>query len=99
MKRLADTYTDLFDDLVHIFGGKRADDQFESDIAVLLYPLPKVPMIICYWKPDDGLASSLNVFFDKSADDNLHIGSVLTMGSGIAMMLDKLSQRHGAESN
>jgi hypothetical protein len=95
MKKVADTYTDLFDDLVHIFSGKQVARQFESDISVVLHPLPRVPMMICYWMPDEGLGSSLNLFFDKSVDDNLDIGSVFTLGVGLAQMFAKLALRHG----
>ena len=95
IKRLADTYTDLFDDMVHIFGGKQVEKQFESDISVVLYPLPKVPIMVCYWLPEDGLESSLNVFFDKTADENLDINSVFTLGTGLAQMFTKLALRHG----
>ena len=96
MKRVADTYTDLFDDLAHIFGGRKVDEQFQSDISVVLHPLPKVPIMICYWKPDEGLASSLNLYFDKSADENLGSGAILTICSGLAIMFERLSARHGA---
>ena len=95
MKRVADIYTNLFDDLVHIFSGKQVEEQFESDISVVLQPLPKVPIMICYWRPEDGLESSLNVFFDKTADENLDIGSVFTLGAGLAQMFAKLALRHG----
>ena len=95
MKRVADIYTNLFDDLVHIFSGKQVEEQFESDISVVLHPLPKVPMMICYWMPEDGLESSLNVFFDKTADKNLDVGSVFTLGAGLAQMFAKLALRHG----
>ena len=95
MKRVADTYTDLFDDLVHIFNAREVEKQFESDISVVLHPLPRVPMMICYWSPEDGLESSLNVFFDETADQNLDADAVFTLGVGLAQMLTKLSQRHG----
>ncbi len=95
MKKVADTYTDLFDDLVHIFSGRQVDEQFESDISVVLHPLPRIPLMICYWKPEDGLESSLNLFFDKTADDNLDIGSVFSLGAGMAQMFEKLALRHG----
>jgi len=95
MKKVADTYTDLFDDLVHIFSGRQVEEQFESDISVVLRPLPRIPMMVCYWKPEDGLASSLNLFFDKIADDNLDIGSVFSLGAGMAQMFEKLALRHG----
>ncbi len=95
MKRVADTYTGLFDDLVRIFGGKQVEKQFESDISVVLHPLPRVPIMICYWLPEDGLASSLNVFFDDTADKNLSIGSVFSLGAGLSQMFEKLALRHG----
>jgi hypothetical protein len=95
MKRVADVYTDLFDDMVHVFSGKQVDDQFQSDISVVLHPLPKVPMMVCYWRPDGGLASSLNLFFDDTADKNLDIGSVFSLGAGLAQMFTKLAVRHG----
>jgi hypothetical protein len=95
LKQVADTYTDLFDDLVHIFNARQVEEQFESDISVVLHPLPKVPMMICYWLPEDGLASSLNVFFDETADQNLNADAVFTLGVGLAQMFTKLSLRHG----
>jgi hypothetical protein len=95
MKRVADTYTDLFDDLVHIFSARQVEKQFESDISVVLHPLPRVPLMICYWQPEDGLESSLNVFFDETADKNLNADAVFTLGVGLAQMFTKLSLRHG----
>jgi Domain of unknown function (DUF3786)/Putative Fe-S cluster len=95
MKRIADAYTDLFDDLVRIFGGKQVERQFESDISVVLHPLPRVPIMICFRLPEDGLGSTLNVFFDDTADENLSIGSVFNLGTGLAQMFDKLARRHG----
>jgi hypothetical protein len=95
MKRVADSYTDLFDDIVHIFSGKQVDPQFQSDISVVLHPLPKVPIMICYWSPEEGLDSSLYVFFDETADRNLDIGSVFTLGTGLSQMFTKVALRHG----
>jgi len=95
LKRVADVYTDLFDDMVHILGGKQVEKQFESDISVVLYPLPQIPVMVCYWLPEDGLESSLNVFFDQTADENLDIGSVFTLGVGLTQMFEKIAQRHG----
>ena len=95
MKRIADTYTDLFDDLVRIFGGKQVERQFESDISVVLHPLPRVPIMICYRLPEEGLESTLNVFFDDTADENLSIGAIFTLGTGLTQMFEKLALRHG----
>lgn len=99
MKRVADTYTDLFDDMVHIFSGKQVEKQFESDISVVLYPLPKVPIMVCYWLPEDGLESSLHVFFDKTVDENLGTDAVFTLGVGLSQMFAKLAQRHGVSEH
>jgi hypothetical protein len=98
MKRVADTYTELFDDIVHVFSGKKVSKQFESDISVVLHPLPKVPVMICYWLPEDGMDSSLHIFFDETADRNLDIGSVFTLGTGLAQMFTKIALRHGFDA-
>jgi hypothetical protein len=95
LKGVADTYTGLFDDMVHIFGGKQVEKQFQSDISVVLHPLPRVPIMVCYWLPEEGLASTLNLFFDRSADANLSIGSLFSLASGLALMLSRLALRHG----
>jgi hypothetical protein len=95
LKRVADGYPDLFDDLVHIFSGRKVARRFRSDISVVLNPLPLVPLMICYWLPDEGLSSSLNLFFDRTAEENLDIGSVFTLGTGFAQMIEKLALRHG----
>ena len=95
MKRVADLHTGLFDDMVHIFSGKQVQKQFESDISVVLHPLPKVPLMVCYWRPEEGLQSSLNLFFDETANNNLDIGSVFTLGVGLSQMFQKLALRHG----
>lgn len=95
MKRVADIYTDLFDDMVHIFSGKQVEKQFESDVSVVLHPLPRVPIMICYWLPEEGLESSLHVFFDETADKNLDVDAVFSLGVGLARMFGKIALRHG----
>ena len=95
LKQLADKYTDFFDDIVHMFNGKTVEKRFESDVSVILYPFPLVPVMLCYWKPEEGLASSLNLFFDQSVGDNLGVDSTFSLGTGIAQMFEKLAERHG----
>jgi len=98
MKKVADLYTPLFDDVVHIFGGKQVDGQFQSDISVVLHPLPKVPVMICYWLAEEGLDSSLHIFFDETADRNLDIGSIFSLGTGLAQLFTKIALRHGFDT-
>ena len=95
LKKVADSYTDLFEDMLHIFNGKRVENHYESDISLVLRPLPKVPMLICYWKPEDGLESSLNLFFDKTASDNISVESIYSLGTGLVTMFEKVARRHG----
>lgn len=95
LKQVADSYTDLFDDMVHIFSGRHVERQFESDISVVLHPLPKVPLMVCYWRPEEGMQSSLNLFFDRTADQNLDNGSIFSIGAGLAHMFTRMAQRHG----
>ncbi len=97
MKQLADTLPGFFGDIVHMFSGRQVAEEFESDVSVVLHPLPKVPLMICYWRPDEGLGSSLNLFFDDTAVDNLDIGSVFSLGAGLSQMFSKLALRHGFE--
>jgi hypothetical protein len=96
LKRVADTYTDLFETMIHIFSAKPAPHAFDSDIAVVLHPLPRIPMLICYWKPEDDMESALNVFFDDTAEDNLIVDSLYRIGAGMAIMFEKIALTHGA---
>ncbi len=95
LKATADKYPALFSDLVEMFKGKVVDNQFQSDVAVILQPLPLVPMLICYWLPEEGMESSLNLFFDDTAETNMGIEGLYTLGVGIALMLEKLARVHG----
>jgi hypothetical protein len=95
LKQLADKYTDFFDDIVHMFNGKTVEKRFESDVSVVLYPFPLVPVMLCYWKPEDELGSSLNLFFDKTVDENLGLDSTFFLGTGLAQMFEKLAEHHG----
>lgn len=95
LKKIADNYTDLFNDMLEIFNGRQVENHYSSDISLVLYPLPKVPMLISYWKPEDGLESDLNLFFDDTVEDNLDVEAIYTLGVGLVTMFEKLSLRHG----
>ena len=95
LKHIADNYTDLFEDMIHVFNGRQGKNHYASDISLVLHPLPKFPILICYWKPEDGLESDLNIFFDAVAEDNLHIDMIYTIAAGLVVMFEKLAQRHG----
>lgn len=95
MRKVADSYPELFDDMMDLFGGRRAPDFQQSDVAVVLYPLPLVPVLICYWKPGDDMDSSLNVFFDSTGEKNLPVESIYALAAGLARIFEKIALRHG----
>jgi hypothetical protein len=95
LKKVADTYTELFEDMIRLFNGKQVERHHSADISLVLHPLPKVPMLICYWEPEEGLESSLNLFFDSTAEENLNIESLYALGTGLVRMFEKISLRHG----
>lgn len=71
--------------------------RMSSDIHI--NPWIAVPVLdyilICYWKPDEGLPSTLNLFFDATADKNLPVESIYRIGAGLSVMFEKLALRHG----
>ncbi len=93
-KEIADAHSELFADLISMFSGVSSHRPFASDIAVVLYPLPKVPLLVCYWKPDGDLESRLHLFFDDTAEQRLRIESLFTLGTGLVRMLEKIMSRH-----
>lgn len=95
LKQFADSNTDLFEDILNVFGGRPAPNIFSSDISLILYPLPRIPILICYCKPVEELDSKLNVFFDKTAEDNLNIRSIYGITAGLVRMFGKIAVRHG----
>jgi len=94
LKQLTDTYPDLIEDMICIFNGKFVENTFSSDISLVLHPLPKLPILICYSKPEDDLESKLNVFFDATAEGNLNIDSIYRLSVGILVMFQKIASRH-----
>lgn len=94
LKNLADSYADLFEDLLDIFNGREVKSHYKSDVSIVLYPLPKVPILISYWKPEDGLESDLNIFFDSNAEENLNIEAIYALCSGLVMMFERIVQSH-----
>ncbi|MFH2047196.1 MAG: DUF3786 domain-containing protein [Pseudomonadota bacterium] len=95
LRKIADTYTELFNDMLQIFSGKRVDHYYPADISIVLHPLPKVPILICYSGPEDGLESSLTIFYDKTVEENLNIEAIYGLIAGLVVMFGKISLRHG----
>lgn len=93
LRKLADDNPDLLNDLIDMFMG-RTIDWYEADIALILHPLPKIPILICYQGPEDDLESKLTIFFDECCSTNLHIKSIFTLCSGLVQMFTKIAEHH-----
>ncbi len=94
LKKLADASPELFADMIRLFDAKQVESHDDADVSVVLYPLPKLPILICYWYADEGMESDLHLFFDESAEDFVDPNSINSIGSGFVTMLEKLSLRH-----
>lgn len=95
LKKVIDDYTELLELLVEIFAGEPAPDRFDSDIAIVLHPLPRLPLLLCYWKSEEGMDSSLHLFFDVTAEENLRIEAIYSLCAGLVTMFEKIAQTHG----
>lgn len=96
MKKVADSYPDFFSDMLHIFAGKQVKRHYDSDISLVLLPLPQFPILVCYWTPEDGMDSDMHLFFDATAQNNLSIGAIYILTTGLAIMFEKIALRHNA---
>jgi len=93
LRKLADANPDLLNDLIDLFMGQSVD-WYEADIALILHPLPKIPILICYQAPEDDLDSKLTILFDTCCSTNLHIKSIFTLCSGLVQMFAKIAEHH-----
>lgn len=93
LRQLADDNPHLLGDIIDLFRGHTIP-WYEADIALILHPLPKVPILICYQAPEEDLGSVLNIFFDECCGVNLHIKSIFTLCSGLVQMFAKIAAQH-----
>jgi len=94
LKQVADTTPELFEDMLDIFSGREIEKHHDADVSIVLHPLPKAPILICYWKPEEELDSSLHLFFDANVLGNINLQSIFALGSGFVQMFEKLARRH-----
>lgn len=92
LRHMADAHSDVFFDLLDIFGGKPVDG-FNADHARVIYPLPKVPFLLLYWRPEEHFESKLRILFDTSADSYLKIEPIYILGRGIVEMFKNIISR------
>ena len=94
LKRLVDAHAELLKDLIDLFSGERSVNLFGSDMSLVLYPLPRIPVLICYWEPEDDMESSLHVFLDATATDHLSVEWIHSLCAGLVTMFEKIASKH-----
>ncbi len=93
LRKLADDNPHLLEDIIELFAGREVD-WYQADIALILHPLPLVPILICYQAPEDDLESLLTIFFDECCPVNLQIKSIFTLCAGLVRMFTKIAEHH-----
>ncbi|MEW6600683.1 MAG: DUF3786 domain-containing protein [Nitrospirota bacterium] len=91
--RMADSHTDIFFDLLDIFGGRPVEG-FSADRARVIYPLPRLPVLFLYWSAKGPFESSLKVLFDSSADKYLDFETVFILMRGLVEMFKNIIANH-----
>lgn len=93
LRQLAESHTDIFFDLINIFGGKSVEG-FSADYARVIHPLPKLPFLILYWEPEDQFESKLKLLLDSTADQYLDIEFIIALGRGLVEMIKRILSKH-----
>lgn len=93
LKKMTDLHTDIFFDLLDIFGGQHVEG-ISSDRGRVIYPLPRLPVLFLYWNAEEQFASNLKVLFDSSADTYLDFEAIFILMRGLVEMFKKIIANH-----
>jgi len=94
LKRLVDAHAELLKDLIDLFSGERSVNLFGSDVSLVLYPLPRIPVLICYWEPEAEMDATVHIFFDATATDHLSAEWIHSLCAGLVAMFEKIALKH-----
>ena len=97
LRQLADAHPDLVFEILSVFGARSLPGFSSADHSLLIYPLPVVPFLICYWSPEEGFESKLRILFDRSAEANATPESLYLIMRGIVEMFRQLIVRHSRD--
>ncbi len=93
-REMADEDPELFFDTLGLFGHAPGPGVPSADRAVLLHPLPKVPMLVLYWDREGDFDSKLSLLFDRATEANLGAEGTYLLVQGMVEMLRKITLRH-----
>lgn len=97
LRQLADAHRELIFEIFSLFGAQSITTAGKADHSLLIMPLPKVPFLIHYWRPDDGFPSELNILLDRSAGKNINAHSINLLARGIIEMFRQLILSHSRD--
>jgi hypothetical protein len=100
IKEIVDQDPDFFFDAMSLFSpasaGNAPGQAFSSaDDAIVVYPMPKLPLLLAYWRADGEFESKLVLFFDASAEVNLGAEFIYLLTMGILEMFRRIFSTHG----
>jgi len=55
----------------------------DADLSLLFEPLPRVPILLLYWEPDEDFPAQARFLFDASVGAYLDLESVLFLVEGL----------------
>lgn len=66
-----------------------AANEGAADVAVVFYPLPRVPVALLFWDatPDDDVQSQAKLMFDKTVVEHLDIESIVFLSERLRQLL------------
>jgi hypothetical protein len=102
LQEIVEKDPDLFFDAMDMFTvGQREAGAGEvvetADYVTVLHPLPKVPLLIAFWKAEDEFDAKLSLLFDRSAESNLGAESIYLLVMGLLEMIKRIMARHGCQ--
>jgi hypothetical protein len=60
-------------------GAAEGESEVRADIAAVLHPIPKVPVLCLFWESDEEFPASFQFLFDSSATSYLDLESLAAM--------------------
>jgi hypothetical protein len=93
LRAMADTHGSIFFDLLKLFGAEEAQG-FVADRALIMHPLPMVPIVLLYSPQEEEMESTLRVLFDSTVTDYLDPEVITFMGRGMVEMFQKIISKH-----
>ncbi len=91
---MAEEHPDLFLDLLDLFGHDHHVEGTSPDRSIMMYPLPKVPILFLYWRAEEEFEAKLTILLDRAVEANLGAEGTYLLVQGIVEMFRKIIARH-----